>query len=208
MAQSKSNNDEGYDFSTPQHFSDLVLVVENTKFNVHKCVLSMSSPVFEKMLTLDFLEKDAKQIDLPGKKRAEFGAFLRVIYADVISQGKQTNEENYEFLLQIAEEYQVNKVKHLCCKFLISNVEESNCLGIYKVAESYNLEDVMEKCAEVASRKPRWVLESSEEFRGLKKENQKMVFAKQDRYFDESLKKCKRNEDQEPAPSSIRESLR
>ncbi|XP_031560802.1 uncharacterized protein LOC116296840 [Actinia tenebrosa] len=175
MAQLKSNNDEGYDFSTPQHFSDLELVVENTKFNVHKCVLSMSSPVFEKMLTLDFLEKDAKQIDLPGKKRAEFGAFLRVIYADVISQGKQINEENYEFLLQLAEEYQVSKVKHLCCKFLISSVEESNCLGICKVAESYNLEDVKEKCAEVASLKPCRILESCEECFGLQLEKKAML---------------------------------
>ncbi|XP_031563674.1 putative BTB/POZ domain-containing protein At2g40440 [Actinia tenebrosa] len=189
MAQSISNNDEGYDFSTPQHFSDLVLVVENTKFHVHKCVLSLSSPVFEKMLTSDFLEKDAKQIDLPGKKRDEFGAFLRVIYADVISQGKQINDKNNEFLLQLAEEYQVNKVKYLCHrKFLISSVEESNCFGIYKVAESYNLEDVMEKCAEVASRKPCWVLESSGDFCGLKAENRLRVYAKRARYFDETLK--------------------
>ncbi|XP_031560811.1 actin-binding protein IPP-like [Actinia tenebrosa] len=185
MAQSKSNNDEGYDFSCPQHFSDLVLVFENTKFHVRKCIPSMSSPVFEKMLSsVGFREKDAKQIDLPGKKRVEFGAFLRVIYADVISQGKQINEENYEFLLRLAEEYQVSQVKHLCCKFLISSVEESNCFGIYKVAESYNLEDVKEKCAEVASLKPCRILESSEEFGGLKAENQKMVYAKRARYLE------------------------
>ncbi|XP_031560812.1 kelch-like protein 24 [Actinia tenebrosa] len=186
MAQLKSNNDEGYDFSSPRHFSDLVLVVENTKFNVHKCILSMSSPVFEKMLTLDFLEKDAKQIHLPGKQSDEFGAFLRVIYADVISQGKQINKENYEFLLRLAEEYQVSKVKYLCCKFLISSVEESNCLGIYKVAELHNLEDVMEKCAEVTSLKPSRILESSEEFCGLLPESKMRVYAKRVKYLEQN----------------------
>ena len=37
------------DFSVPWHLSDVVLVVEDKKFYVHKGTLSMWSPVFEKM---------------------------------------------------------------------------------------------------------------------------------------------------------------
>lgn len=58
-------------FSQPWHFSDVVLSVEGTKFHVHKSTLSMWSPVFEKMFTSDFAEKDAEEIELPGKKSRE-----------------------------------------------------------------------------------------------------------------------------------------
>ena len=68
------------DFSQPWHFSDVVLSVEEAKFHVHKSTLSMWSPVFEKMFTADFAEKNAKEIELPGKKAGELEVLLNVVY--------------------------------------------------------------------------------------------------------------------------------
>ena len=42
---------------------------------------SMWSPVFEKMFTADFSEKDAKEIKLPGKKAQEIRVLLNMIYS-------------------------------------------------------------------------------------------------------------------------------
>lgn len=67
-------------FSQPWHFSDVVLSVEGTKFHVHKSTLSMWSPVFEKMFTSDFAEKDAEEIELPGKKSREVEVLLKIVY--------------------------------------------------------------------------------------------------------------------------------
>jgi len=68
------------DFSQPWHFSDVVLSIEETKFHVHKSTLSMWSPVFEKMFTSDFAERDAKDIELPGKKAQELEVLLKIVY--------------------------------------------------------------------------------------------------------------------------------
>ena len=70
------------DFSQPWHFSDVVLSVEGAKFHVHKSTLSMWSPVFEKMFTSDFAEKNAKEIELPGKKAREVEVLLNVVYTN------------------------------------------------------------------------------------------------------------------------------
>lgn len=57
---------------------------EETKFHVHRSTLSMWSPVFEKMFTSDFVERDAKEIALPGKKADEIEVLLKIMY----SQGR------------------------------------------------------------------------------------------------------------------------
>ena len=46
--------DESPDFSQPWKFSDVVLVVEDKKLHVHRAVLALCSPVFEKMFTSEF----------------------------------------------------------------------------------------------------------------------------------------------------------
>ena len=42
---------ESPDFSQPWKFSDVVLVVEDKKLHVHRALLALCSPVFEKMFT-------------------------------------------------------------------------------------------------------------------------------------------------------------
>lgn len=69
------------DFSHPWHFSDVVLSVEGTRFHVHRSTLSMWSPVFEKMFTSEFAEKDAEEIALPGKKAKEVEVLLKIVYS-------------------------------------------------------------------------------------------------------------------------------
>ena len=44
----------------------------------------MWSPVFEKMFTFEFVERDAKEITLPGKKADEIEVLLKIMY----SQGR------------------------------------------------------------------------------------------------------------------------
>ncbi|KAK3745868.1 hypothetical protein QZH41_013210 [Actinostola sp. cb2023] len=66
-------------FSSPWHFSDVVLIVEGQRLHVHKSTLSMSSPVFEAMFTSDFKEKTALEIPLPGKRADEVEVLLNLI---------------------------------------------------------------------------------------------------------------------------------
>ena len=52
MAALKSNEPQNFD--QPWKFSDFVLVVEDKKLHVHRAVLVLCSPVFEKMFTSEF----------------------------------------------------------------------------------------------------------------------------------------------------------
>jgi hypothetical protein len=80
-------------------------------------------------------------------------------------------EENHECLLEFAREYQMDKVREYCCEYLTTNISENNCLRRYKVAERFELEDVMEECNKIACFKSSTDLESSEEFNDLKPES-------------------------------------
>jgi len=69
------------EFSAPWHFSDVVLVVEDRQFHVHRSTLSMWSPVFETMFTSEFKEKTSPEIPLPGKRASEIEALLKLLYS-------------------------------------------------------------------------------------------------------------------------------
>ncbi|KAK3745857.1 hypothetical protein QZH41_013212 [Actinostola sp. cb2023] len=140
-------------FSSPWHFSDVVLIVEGRKFHVHKCILSISSPVFEAMFTSDFKEKTALEIPLPGKRADEVEALLRLIY---FKKKKHVTRKNFEFLLTLADEYQMGEVKKLCAQFMTKQLTSYfgtnyNChLELCRVADRFGLTDVISECVEVA----------------------------------------------------------
>ncbi|XP_068762161.1 kelch repeat and BTB domain-containing protein 4-like isoform X2 [Montipora capricornis] len=130
-----------HDFSKPWHFSDVVLSVEGVKFHVHKSTLSMWSPVFEKMLTSDFLERYAEQIDLP--------------------------DDNYQFLLELAEEYQIKRVTEFCTEYLSRNIDSETFARYYVVAEKFGLETVMKESLKESSYLQLSYLESDDDFTEL-----------------------------------------
>lgn len=58
-------------------------MVEDKKLHVHRAVLALCSPVFEKMFTSEFQEKGKNEISLPGKKGNELIQLLQIIYPSV-----------------------------------------------------------------------------------------------------------------------------
>ncbi|XP_022800037.1 BTB and MATH domain-containing protein 36-like [Stylophora pistillata] len=99
-------NDKTVDFTQPWRFTDLVLVVEEQRFHVHRVVLALSSPMFEKMFTSEFAEKEMQEIPLPGKRANEFKELLKCIYNFVIGQ-----------------KYRMQVVIETCENFLVSKIE-------------------------------------------------------------------------------------
>ena len=67
-------------FSEPWEDSDVILVVEDEKFHVHRVILSMNSPVFKAMFKSQFKEATSNEVSLPGKKAYEMLVFLKKIY--------------------------------------------------------------------------------------------------------------------------------
>ena len=114
-----SNPADSLDFCQPWQFSNVVLVVEEDRFNVHRCILGMWSEVFTTMFTAQFKEKTAEEVPLPGKKSAQIKEMLLVIY---LSSAKPIDESNYAFLLDLAKEYMMTKLTEKCENYLISRL--------------------------------------------------------------------------------------
>ena len=102
-------------FCEPWKFSDVILVVEGEKLHVHRSTLAIWSPVFDIILTSDFKEKNSVEIPLPGKKANEIKLLLQIIYDTSWNRSILTRENCY-FLLDPAQEYQIDSIAQMCEK--------------------------------------------------------------------------------------------
>ena len=144
-----STSVEPPDFSEPWMFSDVVLVVEDQKFHVHRFVLAMRSLVFKKMFTSGFKEKNMNEIALPGKEASEIKELLLIIYPTVSGKGwKSVTNENCYFLLKLADEYQMDDIKQRCEDVLVekvTSVSENTFLSELEFAQKYTGLDNLRK---------------------------------------------------------------
>ena len=71
------------DFTSPDEMSSVTLIIEGQKLYVHREVLAAWSPVFKSMFVRDFKEKEASEIELPGKKVDDFVELLHCMYPPI-----------------------------------------------------------------------------------------------------------------------------
>ena len=157
-AATKSVQEDSLDFSQPWQFSDVVLVVEEDRFHVHRCILGMWSEVFTTMFTSQFKEKTAKEIQLPGKKSAQIKEMLLVIYP---TSAKPISESSYAFLLDLAKEYMMAKLTEKCETYLMDRLfstfggfrlggRKDYCLELLEIAQHHGLTRLQTACIEKA----------------------------------------------------------
>ena len=155
--EAKSDQEDSLDFSQPWQFSDVVLVVEEDRFHVHRCILGMWSEVFTTMFTSQFKEKTAEEIPLPGKKSAEIKEMLLVIYP---TSAKPISESSYAFLLDLAKEFMMAKLTEKCDTYLMdrllstyrgfSIIRKDYCLELLEIARNHGLTRLQTACIEKA----------------------------------------------------------
>lgn len=178
MAGVGGNHGESQDFTQPWKFSDVVLVVEDQKFHVHRAVLAVCSPVFEEMFTSEFQGNGAKQhvhravrtvrspvfegmctsefqgngekeIPIPGKMASEIMELLQIIYPSV---EEKLTEENCYRLLRLADEYKMKAIVHRCETFIVEKINKSKQEVLVELvfAQTYNLQKLKRKCIQQA----------------------------------------------------------
>ena len=145
--QSSKNSAAPPDFSKPWKCSDVVLVVEDQKFHVHRYILAMWSPVFEKMFTSEFKEKNSCEIPLPGKKASEIKELLLIIYLNISGKAWNTvTKQNCYFLVKLADEYQMEEIFKRCEDVLVKLVSsrpDNTFLDDLTFAQTYKLENLL-----------------------------------------------------------------
>ncbi|XP_068748499.1 BTB and MATH domain-containing protein 36-like isoform X1 [Montipora capricornis] len=140
-------------FSEPWKLSDVVLVVEDQRFHVHRSTLAFWSPVFERMFTTDFKEKDIDEISLPGKKASQFDEMLQMMYPSL--EEKLITQRNCYFLFELAREYQIDSISHKSVNLMVSMVKdrtEKDVLGMLVYAQTYQIEPLVSTCIYEARR--------------------------------------------------------
>ncbi|XP_068691855.1 kelch-like protein 24 [Montipora foliosa] len=161
LSEKGSHNETGVDqaekkvkhcFSEPWEDSDVILVVENERFHVHRLILSMNSPVFKAMFKSQFKEAMANEIPLPEKNASGVLDFLKIIYGfQYIQERVEITMENVEDLVQLSDEYQVTQlIFDPCVKFLEDKPKtKDNVMKILAIADLYNLEKVHQCCIDL-----------------------------------------------------------
>eukprot|EP00105_Crassostrea_gigas_P004685 XP_011417978.1 PREDICTED: uncharacterized protein LOC105321415 [Crassostrea gigas] len=120
-------------FDYDHEVTDFTLIVENQKLHVAKVVLIDASPVFRKMLTGEFKEKNMTELELPGKKYSSFELFLRCIFPREYTLTETCIDE----ILPLADEYDVKCVLKKCEHWLLTELEFKNA----KVSPHYQDEE-------------------------------------------------------------------
>lgn len=141
------------DFLEPWKLSDVVLVVEDQKFHVHRSILAFWSPVFEKMFTSNFKEKNDDEIPLPGKKEGEIKLLLLMLYPSL--EEKQVTKSNCYFLFELAHEYQIASIARKCEAFMVTMVKqrvENDVLAMLIYGQKYQLKTLIITCTYEARR--------------------------------------------------------
>lgn len=155
------SNESIHDFGNPSQ-TDLVLEVEDKNIHVSKLVLSLASPVFDKMFQSDFKEGTCNVLPLSGKDVESMLEFLRCIYPNTLSP---VTHENALSILPLVEEYQVLHLKPRCEQALISSIDDhTSAAELFKLlqqAYTYELTNLRQKCVEHASKKTRVEIEDA-----------------------------------------------
>ena len=135
-------------FSEPWEDSDLILVVEDEKFHVHRLIMSMNSPVFKAMFKSQFKEATANEIPLPEKKANEILDILKRVYSkQFIEEPVEITVENVEHLLKLSDEYQIKHIFDACINFVETHPKtKHSVMKLRKMATNYNLDRVRDEC--------------------------------------------------------------
>ncbi|KAK7116048.1 uncharacterized protein [Littorina saxatilis] len=96
-------------FETEEDVSDVTFVVDGRELHFCKSFLKASSPVFDRMFSSDFTEKDKRVIPLPGKKIKQMDVFLQQLHP--VHCWKQIPDSLLDPILSLADEYQVEHIR-------------------------------------------------------------------------------------------------
>ncbi|XP_061657666.1 kelch-like protein 17 isoform X3 [Syngnathoides biaculeatus] len=118
---------------------DIVLHVSSKEIKAHKVVLASCSPYFHAMFTNEMSESRQTHVTLHDIDPQALEQLIQFAYTAEIVVG----EGNVQTLLPAASLLQLNGVRDACCKFLLSQLDPSNCLGIRGFADTHSCSDLL-----------------------------------------------------------------
>ncbi|GBN47807.1 Speckle-type POZ protein [Araneus ventricosus] len=119
-------------------FCDVELKTQTTSFFVHKIVLCARSPVFLAMFTDDLKEKRNRCIEIEDIMDDILEKFIFFLYTDGFDD---LEWEAVIGLYYAADKYHVERLKILCCSYLLKNVDVDNVCELLMLADKHHDSD-------------------------------------------------------------------
>ena len=137
---------------------DVVLKIGDEHIPTHRAVLAACSPYFYAMFTSDLVESRQKVVTMK-----DIDANIVQQLVDFAYTGKvEVNVENVQSILATASWVQFHEVRELCCQFLETQLDPSNCLGIRKFTEAHGCVNFLQVVDNFVLENFREVLKSEE----------------------------------------------
>ena len=123
---------------------DVTLCVQDQSFYCHRNVLAATSPYFRAMFTTDLTERRQERIHLHEVDPSSVELVIDYSYTGQIEITKQ----NAQNLLAVASLFQISPIHKACARFMETQLDVTNCVGIYYFAQMHNCEDLRVKAQE------------------------------------------------------------
>lgn len=114
-------------------------------FKVHKLIMAIASPVFERMVYGELAEREYP-IDVTDVQPKTFELMLNYIYTDNISIN--THKDAID-LYYIAEKYMLSVMVKRCIEYIYNNLTVDKACDCYEFAELYDITTIKERTMEV-----------------------------------------------------------
>ncbi|XP_077992203.1 kelch-like protein 24 [Glandiceps talaboti] len=161
-----SNGDHANDLLQELHLQrvtgqlcDVVLIVENRKFPVHRNVLSACSPYFKSMFEGSrFIESRQKEVKLMSLSSQAVESLLNYVYTDKIT----ISDSNAEGIIAASDLFLLQKVREYCAQYWTQTLCVDNVLSAYRNADTYNLDQLRKEAESFLSKHFSCIVESNE----------------------------------------------
>lgn len=117
---------------------------QRVKFPAHKFVLSLGSPVFDRMFNSNLASPDGEPIDLPDCEPCAFLAFLTFLYTDEVV----VDANSVMSTLYIAKKYGVFELEKQCVDFLRRHLAPNNSIVLLSQARLFDERELIQTCLE------------------------------------------------------------
>lgn len=137
---------------------DVILRVSGRDIATHRAVLAACSPYFFAMFSGELVESRAKVVVMQDIPSDIMDNLVEFAYTGRIN----ITVENVQALLATSSLIQFHEVGELCCKFLETQLDPSNCLGIRKFVEAHGCTSFLESVDGFVLQKFKDVVKSDE----------------------------------------------
>ena len=142
MAAKETSSDT--DVSKREEFSDFALILKDgQELKCHKVVLAKVSPFFCAMLRQGCVETETNKMKVTEFEPDTVESLLDYIYAELVLDPVHKHyQRNFDedrltpVLLRMSHMYQIINLQDECVKHLMENIEDTNAVDIWSVAET------------------------------------------------------------------------